>query len=142
MDGAYGEVKSIGGRATWIVTLDDTEVIIPHTRFWSSNVFNASVGNRSVLCVADFYLNPDHDASLASRRLKEVAETSSYRKTETPVVVTVSEKPWGTHYRVKSYVNESREQILFITDITVRGKEILRSMGIRFAQTVFAETKK
>ena len=142
VDGTYGEVKSIGARATRIVTPDDTEVIIPHTHFWSTNIFNASSGNRSLLCVADFYLHPDHDAALARKRLEEVAQTSSYRKPESPVTVIVLEKPWGTHYRVKAYVKESREQFLFLTDLTVRGKEVLRSLGIRFAQATYAETKR
>ncbi len=139
--GTYGEVKSIRARATRIVTPDDTEVIIPHTLFWSTKIFNASSGNRSLLCVADFYLHPDHDAALARQRLEEIVQTSSYRKAETPVTVIVLEKPWGTHYRVKGYVKESREQFLFLTDITIRGKEVLRSLGIRFAQVPFAETK-
>ena len=142
VDGAYGEVKSIGARATRIVTADDTEVIIPHTRLWSVNIFNASSGNRSLLCVADFYLHPDHDAALARKRLEEVAQTSSYRKPESVVTVIVLEKPWGTHYRVKAYVKESREQFLFLTDLTVRGKGALRSLGIRFAQAAYAETKR
>ncbi len=140
VDGAYGEVKSIGSRATRIVTADDTEVVIPHTRLWSANIFNASGGSRSLLCVADFYLNPDHDAFIARKRLEEVAQTSSYRKADTPVVVIVLEKPWGTHYRVKAYARESREQFVFITDLTVRGKEALRSLGIRFAQATYAKT--
>ena len=142
VDGAYGEVKSIGARATRIVTADDTEVIIPHTRLWAVNIFNASSGNRSLLCVADFYLDPNHDAAIARKRLMEIAEKSSYRKPDSPVVVIVLEKPWGTHYRVKAYVKESREQFLFITDITVRGKEAIRSLGIHFAQATFAETRR
>ena len=141
VDGIYGEVKSIGMRAVRIVTPDDTEVSIPHLRLWSASIFNASSGNRSLLCVAEFYLHPEHDAFLVRRRLAEVAETSSYRKTETPVAVIVFEKPWGTQYRLKAYVKESREQFLFITDLTVRGKEMLRSMGVRFAQATYAETK-
>ena len=141
VDGAYGEVKSIGARAMRIVTPDDTEVIIPHTRFWSTSIFNASSGNRSLLCVADFYLHPDHEASVARKRLTEVAENSSYRKPDSSVIVHVLEKPWGTHYRVKAYVKESREQFLFITDMTVRGKEAIRSLGMRFAQAAYAETK-
>ena len=141
VNGAYGEVKSIGARATRMVTPDDTEVIIPHTYLWSANIFNASSGNRSLLCVADFYLHPDHDAALARRRLAEVAQMSSYRKPESPVTVIVLEKPWGTHYRLKAYVKESREQFLFLTDLTVRGKEALRSLGMRFAQAAYAETK-
>ena len=141
VEGAYGEVKSIRARATRIVTADDTEVIIPHSRLWSTPIFNNTSGNRSLLCITDFYLHPDHDASAARKRLTEVLETSSYRKPESPVTVIVLEKPWGTHYRVKGYAKESREQFLFMTDVTVRGKEAIRSLGIRFAQVPYAETK-
>ena len=141
VDGTYGEVKVIDLRSVRIVTPDDTEVIIPHSRLWSTSIFNASSGNRSLLCVADFYLHPEHDASLVRQRLAEVAQTSPYRKLETTVAVIVFEKPWGTHYRLKAYVKESREQFQFISDLTVRGKEAIRSMGIRFAQAVYAQTK-
>ncbi|MHB2026600.1 MAG: mechanosensitive ion channel family protein [Elusimicrobiota bacterium] len=141
IDGAYGEVKHIGPRATRIVTADDTEVIIPHTRLWSTSIFNATSGNRSLLCVTDFYLHPDHDAAAARKCLEEIAATSSYRKPESTVTVIALEKPWGTHYRLKAYVKESREQFLFITDLTVRGKAALLSLGMRFAQAAFAETK-
>ncbi len=140
VDGSYGEVKSIGARATRIVTPDDTEVIIPHTRLWATSIFNASSGNRSLLCVTDFYLHPDHDAAAVRARLADVAAASPYRTPDTPVTVIVLEKPWGTHYRLKAYVKESREQFLFMTDLTVRGKTALRSLGIRFAQVPFAET--
>jgi len=141
VDGIYGEVKSIGLRAARIVTPDDTEVSIPHLRLWSASIFNASSGNRSLLCVTDFYLHPEHDAFAVRKCLAEIAEGSNYRKHDSPVIVIVLEKPWGTHYRVKAYVKESRDQFLFITDITVRGKEALRSMGARFAQAAYAETK-
>ena len=141
VDGAYGEVKSIGIRTVSIVTLDDTEVIIPHSRLWSANIFNATSGNHSLLCVADFYLHPDHDASDARRWLTETAKASLFRKPETPVTVIVVEKPWGTHYRVKAYVKESREQALLITDLTIRGKEALRAVNIRFAQAPYAPTR-
>jgi small conductance mechanosensitive channel len=140
LDGAYGEVKSIGGRALHLVTADDTEVIIPHSRLWSTSIFNASSGNRSLLCIANFYLHPDHDASAVRGKLEEVAVSSSYRAPDSSVTVITVEKPWGTHYRVKAYVRESREQFLFITDLTIRGKEILRHMSIRFAQAPYAET--
>jgi len=141
VDGAYGEVKSIDVRAVRIVTLDDTEVIIPHSRLWSAGIFNASSGNHSLLCVADFYLHPDHDAADARRRLAATAKSSSFRKPETPVTVIVQEKPWGTHYRVKAYVKESREQALLITDLTIRGKETLRAANVRFAQVPYALTR-
>ena len=140
VDGAYGEVKSIVGRAVHLVTADDTEVIIPHSRLWSTSIFNASGGNRSLLCVANFYLHPDHDASAVRERLQAVAVSSSYRVPDSSVTVITLEKPWGTHYRVKAYVKESRDQFLFITDLTIRGKDMLRELKIRFAQAPYAET--
>ena len=133
MDGIYGEVKFIGVRAVHIVTADDNEVIIPHHQIWSKKVSNATSGSHTLLCVADFYLHPDHDGEAVRLRLKEVGESSSGRKAETKVSVVAQEKPWGTHYKIKAYVRESREQFAFITDLTISGKEALRAMDVRFA---------
>jgi small conductance mechanosensitive channel len=138
IDGVYGEVEQIANRAVHIVTPDDTRVIIPHAQLWSKSVSNATTGNRSVLCVADFYLHPDHDGGAVHGRLAEIAEGSRFRKADTPVTVIVHEKPWGTHYRLKAYVEESREQFMFTTDLTLRGKAALRAINIRFAQVPVA----
>jgi len=138
--GIYGEVKSITLRAVHLVTADDSEVTIPHALLWSTSISNATNGGRSLLCVTEFYLHPDHDATAARRLLAQVAETSSYRNSDTPVTIIVKEKPWGTQYWLKAYVKESRDQFLFITDLTLRGKEALRTMGLRFAQAPYATT--
>jgi small-conductance mechanosensitive channel len=141
VDGAYGEVKSVGVRAVHLVTADDTEVIIPHSRLWSSSVFNATSGNRSLLCVASFYLDADHDGAAVVQRLTELGESSPYRKPESRVVVVVREKPWGTLYKVKAYVTESRDQFVFVTDVTVRAKTALRGMNVRFAQVPYSASE-
>ena len=120
------------------MTPDDTEVIVPNSWIWSGTIANATSGQRSLLCVVEFYLHPDHDAVGVRTQLAQIAESSSYRKCDTPISVIVMEKPWGTQYRLKAYVKESREQFLFITDVTVRGKEAFRVMGIRFAQVPYA----
>jgi small-conductance mechanosensitive channel len=142
VDGIYGEVKVIGTRAVHIVTTDDTEVIIPHARIWSTSIFNASSGNQSLLCVANFYLHADHDGHAVCKTLDEIASTSSYRKAETPVKVVAAETPWGTHYKLKAYVRDSREQFAMITDLTVRAKERLLAMDVKFAQALYAEDKR
>ncbi len=139
LDGTYGEVKLIGVRAVHLVTAYDNEVIIPHSRLWSKSISNATSGSHSVLCVANFYLHPDHDGEAVRGRLVEIGRTSSYLKPETQVSVVAQEKPWGTHYKLKAYVKESREQFDFVTDLTLRGKEALRAMNLRFAQAPYAE---
>src|SRR5712671_2264061 len=104
LDGTYGEVKTIGTRVVHIGTTDDTEVIIPHARLWSTSLSNASGGKPSLLCVTDFYLHADHDGAAVRQALAEIGETSSYRKLETKVTVVAVETPWGTHYMIKAYV--------------------------------------
>lgn len=51
LGGVYGEVKSIGLRATHIVTADDTEVIVSNSRIWSGSVANATAAN-AACCVS------------------------------------------------------------------------------------------
>ncbi|MBZ5522981.1 MAG: mechanosensitive ion channel family protein [Acidobacteriia bacterium] len=142
VDGAYGEVKSIGARALQLVTPDDTTVIIPHSRLWSASIYNASSGSHSLLCVADFYLHPDHDGFAVRQRLAEIAEANRYRLPDSPVKVIVTEKPWGTHYKLKAYVKESREQFFFTTELTLQSKEALRALHVQFAQAMWAEARR
>ncbi len=135
VDGAYGEVKSVGLRAFRLVTPDDNTVTIPNIKLWQSNVFNANDGNRDLMCVADFYLAPRHDAALVRQLLNDVVLTSPYVNLTRPRMVIVMEKPWGTNYKVKAYPVDGRDQFQFITDLTIRGKAALGELGIRSAMT-------
>lgn len=139
VEGTYGEVRSIGLRAVHLLTPDDTEVIIPHSKLWGTSIFNATTGQRHVLCVADFYLHPHHDAARVRAELTQVAATSPYLEPESPVTVIAAEKPWGTHYRLKAYAKESRDQFQFTTDLTIRGKEALLAIGVKAALATYAE---
>jgi small-conductance mechanosensitive channel len=136
MDGTYGEVKLISLRAVHIVTPDDDEVMIPHYRFWTKKISNSSSGSRSLMCVANFYLNPDHDGRAVYEALEAIAKTSPFIEPNSKIAIAAQEKPWGTHYKIKAYVHESREQFIFINDLTLRAKAELRAMRIQFAQAV------
>jgi small conductance mechanosensitive channel len=136
IDGVYGEVKSIGLRTLRMVTPDDTVVIVPHLTIWNTSVHNANDGARNLMCVADFYLHPDHEAALVRQKLREVALTSPFIQLERPISVVVMEKPWATHYRLKAYPIDSRDQFQFTSDLTVRGKQALALLGARAAVTL------
>ncbi len=138
-DGSYGEVIGIGTRAVHIVTADDTAVMIPHSKLWSASLFNASSGSHSLLCVTHFYLHADHDGAAVRQALTEIAEFCAHRKADSPIKVMAAETPWGTCYKIKAYVADSREQFAMITDLTIAGKERLRTMGVTFAQVPYAE---
>ncbi|RUO63758.1 mechanosensitive ion channel family protein [Pseudidiomarina insulisalsae] len=134
VEGTYGEVKHIGMRAVEIVTPDDTVVFIPHMKLWSALIHNANNGGPSLMCVADFYLHPEHDANQVKHLLEDVALTSPYVQLAKPIVVVSNEEPWGTHYKLKAYPIDPRQQFQFLTDLTARGKSCLRALPVSFAR--------
>lgn len=141
VDGAYGEVRSLGLRALTMVTPDNTVVTVPHSKIWETPIENENAGHRELQCVADFYLQPDHDGDAVRRALWDVGVTSPYLLLDRPVLVVACEKPWGTHYRLKAYPIDGRDQFLFLTDLTMRGKAQLRHLGVPFATaTAVAES--
>jgi small conductance mechanosensitive channel len=131
--GVYGEVKAIRMRVMKIETPDATTVLVPNAMLWNHLVKNGTDGTADLMCVAEFYLHPRHDAALVQRTLRDVALTSAYLQLERPVAVLVREKPWGTEYRVKAYPIDPRDQFRFLSDLTVRGKQALAALGTTFA---------
>ena len=127
---AYGEVTTVGFRAVELRTPDDSVVLIPHKKLWDTTIYNDNRGNREHLCVADFYLHPEHDAASVRQSLREVALTSPFLHIDRPISVIVQEKPWGTHYRLKAYPIDGREQFSFMSDLTVRGKAALAELAV------------
>ena len=138
IEDTYGEVRSLDLRTVQIVTPDDTVVAMPHSKMWTTAIYNANAGQRELMCVADFFLNPDHDGQVVQQKLKDVAYASPYLQMHKPILVVAAEKPWGTHYRLKAYPIDGRDQFLFITDLTLRGKSMLRRLGVESATTTVA----
>ncbi len=125
--------SAAGLRAVEIVTAGDTVAVIPHLKLGDRMIFNANDNSRNLQCTADFYLHPRHDAALAHRTLHDVGLSSPYRQIQKPVAAIVQEKPWGTHYRLKAYPVDPRDQFRFITGFTVRGKAAPEELGLEFA---------
>ncbi|MCK0168377.1 mechanosensitive ion channel family protein [Jannaschia sp. S6380] len=129
--GDYGEVQSVGMRAIRLRTPSDDIVTVPHIRLWDQNVSNGNDGTRTLMCVTDFFLAPDHDAEAVRAALRNIALTSAYLDYDRPVLVMLSETPWGTHYKLKAYPFDMRDQFAFVSDLTVRGKGAIRGAGGR-----------
>ncbi|OJA05264.1 mechanosensitive ion channel family protein [Halomonas sp. QHL1] len=133
IEDTYGEVKHVGLRTVDIQTPDDDLVYVPHLKLWDHAVYNANNGGTSLQCVASFYLHPEHEAGWVRKALRDVALTSAYLKFDQPIIVVAEEKPWGTHYRIRAYPVDPRQQFLFITDLTLRGKKVLSAAGVQSA---------
>ena len=127
----YGEVRALNLRTVKIVTPDDTAVYVPHDQLWSTAVYNANDGARTMLCVAKFYLHPTHDGARVREKLIDTARTSPYANLDQKVAVIASEHPWGTEYKLKAYVLDNRDEFLFITDMTLRAKAALQRLGVK-----------
>lgn len=133
IDGDYGEVKAVGMRVLSLITPSDDVITIPHKKLWEQNISNSNDGQRTLMCVTHFYLKPDHASAFVRDLLRVVAMTSAYLEYDKPVLVMLENQPWGTHYKVKAYPFDMRDQFAFISDITVRGKSALAEMGIEEA---------
>ena len=129
IDGDYGEVVSVGLRALSLRTPDANVVTVPHEKIWTENVSNSNDGARTLMCVAHFYVAPDHDAQALREALTDVAVTSAFLDYAKPVAVVLSETPWGTEYKVRAYPFDMRDQFRFVSDLTVRGKRAIRDVG-------------
>ena len=129
IDGDYGEIRQMGLRAVKLVTADDNLITVPHGHIWTENVTNSSDGATTLQCVTTLYVTPDHDAFAVRAALKEVALTSAFLRYDKPVQVVLAEEPWGTHYKIRAYPFDLRDQFLFVSDLTVRAKEAIRALG-------------
>ena len=127
--GDYGEVRSVGMRAIEICTPSDDIVHIPHEKIWQNNIANSNDGSHTLMCVASFYLRPNHDAGRVRLALRDVALSSAYLEYDKPVVVMLADTPLGTHYKLKAYPFDMRDQFHFISDLTIRGKLAIADSG-------------
>jgi len=125
-----GEVTAIGLRSVKIKTEDNSTVVVPHGKIWTHNVNNANDGERTLMCVASFYVGPNQDESPVQEMLYNVALTSAYLSYEHPVLVEVSSYDLGTHYTLRAFPFDMRDQFHFISDLTQRGKQGLQHLGI------------
>jgi small-conductance mechanosensitive channel len=132
IDGQYGEVRAIGTRAAELITPDDTVIVVPHSKLWDSLIANGNDGTDHLMCVAEFHLQPHHDMARVMILLRTVAFTHPFTKTWKPVLVVVSNKPWGMVYRLKAYPVEPSAQFRFISELTATGAQVMAAEGVGF----------
>ena len=128
----YGEVVSYGLRGVRLKTPTDNLVTIPHNKIWTESVSNANTGELEAQVIADFYFAHEVDTELVSKILHRAAHTSRYTQLELPVVVVMSETPYGTHFKLKSYPLDARDEFIYITDLTNRAKKALAKYQIAY----------
>lgn len=138
-NGIYGEITSIGLRAVRLITLDDSVVTIPNSRFITDAVSSGNFGALDMLIETKFRLPLHQDIPRARNLLRETAVTSRFVYLKKPIEVVANEVEYGRQImielNVKCYVIDVRFEKALQTDLVVRGNLALHRAGLRQAPT-------
>lgn len=133
-DGAYGEISTIGLRAVRLITLDDSVVTIPNSKFITDLVTSGNFGALDMMIEINFHLDLSTDLVRAKKILFETAATSKYIYLKKPLSIVFSEVEFAQRpamqLRVKCYVIDVRFEKAFQTDILQRGNLALIEANI------------
>lgn len=140
-DKFYGEIVTIGLRAVRLVTLDDSTVTIPNSRFITDAVISGNFGDLSMMIEINFHLSLDADLYKARDILYETAATSRYVYLKKPISIVLTEVDFANRpamqIRVKCYVIDIRFEKALQTDILIRGNQAL--VQNKISRPVFLE---
>ena len=121
LKGHSGKVLSIGTFFVMLQTPNDDLVSIPTRDLWVEVLVSANAGNRSSLCVMEFFL-----ASFATRNERQQAEdiiweaiqTSPYFEVSKPLQIYLSQTREAIVLTAKAYVASTYNEFLFKSDVT------------------------
>lgn len=128
----YGEVISYGLRGIRIRTPSDNIVTIPHNKIWTDAISNANKGALEAQVVTDIYFDHGVDIELVTRILYRVAQTSKYTQLKLPILVVIEDEPWATHFKLKSYPMDARDEFIYKTDLLQRAKKTFAAYGLLY----------
>jgi small-conductance mechanosensitive channel len=134
-EGIYGEISANGLRAVRLVTLDDSVVTIPNSKFVTDAVASGNFGAMDMMVEINFHVDLASDIQLAKSLLFETAVTSSYVFLKKPVTIVLTEMDFARRpamqFRVKCYVLDVRFEKALQSDILLRGNDALIKAGIQ-----------
>ena len=136
--GHSGRVTSIGIFFVRIQTLDDDLVSIPSDSLWTEVLVSANAGDRSSLCVMDFYLAPfatHAQRQLAEDVIWESLQASSYCDTAKPMQIYLTQELNTIRLTAKSYVASTYKEGAFRNDVTRAFLEVADSQRIPLASS-------
>ncbi|HUV03353.1 MAG TPA: mechanosensitive ion channel domain-containing protein [Desulfobacteria bacterium] len=140
--GYYGEVTDIGIRATRLITPDDNLVSAPNYLIFTQAVASANAGTAEMMVVIDVFIDPDSDAELGLKILKEAIVTSKYVyvSKKRPFTVLLEDFPFYRCLRAKAYVYDLRYEFEFKSEVTRKVWNEFAKQGIKAPQvTVMGE---
>jgi hypothetical protein len=121
-------LKGIGGKVvaldSFFVTLqtpNDDQISIPTATLWSEVLNSANAGERSSLCVLNFYLAPfvsKKQRQAAEDAIWEAIQASPYYTPSKPMQIYFAQNPESIQLTAKAYVASTYNDPLFTSDVT------------------------
>ena len=131
----YGEIQSIGLRSVRLMTLDDSMVTIPNSKFLTESVASGNAGKVEMMLQFDYYVGVDQNIARAKRIVQEALTTSRYVHLQKPWAVLVNEVILDSYFavrlRAKAYVLDVHFEKQFETDVTERVLSGFREAAIQ-----------
>ena len=128
----YGEVVRYGLRGIRLQTPSDNAVTIPHSKIWTESISNSNGGELEAQVITEFYFAHEVDTELVTKILYRAAHTSRYTQLELPIVVRMAETPYGTHFKLKSYPLDARDEFVYTTDLTNKAKKAFARYNLAY----------
>ncbi|MEZ4750447.1 MAG: mechanosensitive ion channel [Bdellovibrionota bacterium] len=131
----YGDIISIGLRATRLRTLDDSIVTVPNARFFTDLVSSGNAGAMDMMIEVPFYVALDADIDRARDLAYEAVVTSRFVYLRKPARIVMSEEAvagrLAVKLTIKAYVLDVALEKAFQTDLVVRIARTFKKYGIR-----------
>ena len=135
----YGEVTSYGLRGIRLQTPSDNTVTIPHSKIWTESISNSNGGELEAQVITEFYFAHEVNTELVTKILYRAAHTSRYTQLELPIVVRMAETPYGTHFKLKSYPLDARDEFVYATDLTNKAKKAFAKYNLAYPHLLNVE---
>lgn len=134
----YGEIVSIGLRTVRLVTLDDSLVTIPNSRFITELVSSGNSGELDMMVVTDFHVALEADLEQVRDLIEKVVMTSRYAYLKKPVSFAIEEVVVANYLavrmRTKAYVLDVRYEKDLQTDLVMRVAKLFKEHNIKRPQ--------
>ncbi len=121
LKGIKGKVVKFNTFFVVLITPDDDLISIPTHTLWNEVLNSANSGNRSSLCVINFYLasfNTAEQRQAAEDTIWDAIQSSVYYEPSLPMQIYLSQTPDAIKLTAKAYVASTYNEPLFSSDVT------------------------
>lgn len=135
-EGVYGEIISIGLRSIKLLTLDESVVTIPNSRFMNDVVSSSSAGQLEMMTTVDVYVPINEDLHALKGILEKIALESPYLDKERHPTIVVKEVLGmggviSAVMTAKCILKDARKEKIFQTDFLIDVNREFKNQNIQ-----------